>query len=30
MGLPITVETRTGDTPQAKRQRQRLARPTSC
>ncbi|WP_421580687.1 ligase-associated DNA damage response DEXH box helicase [Shinella sp. M31] len=27
MGLPITVETRTGDTPQAKRQRQRLNPP---
>ena len=27
MDLPITVETRTGDTPQAKRQRQRLAPP---
>ncbi|MGQ3292815.1 MAG: DEAD/DEAH box helicase, partial [Shinella sp.] len=27
MGLPISVETRTGDTPQAKRQRQRLSPP---
>ncbi|WP_242219900.1 ligase-associated DNA damage response DEXH box helicase [Shinella zoogloeoides] len=27
MGLPITIETRTGDTPQAKRQRQRLNPP---
>ena len=31
MGLPVRVETRTGDTPQAKRQRQQTAiRPTSC
>jgi ATP-dependent Lhr-like helicase len=27
MGLPITIETRTGDTPQSKRQRQRLNPP---
>ena len=27
MGLPISIETRTGDTPQAKRQRQRLNPP---
>jgi len=27
MGLPVSVETRTGDTPQAKRQRQRRAPP---
>ncbi|MEH3126567.1 ligase-associated DNA damage response DEXH box helicase [Agrobacterium cavarae] len=27
MGLPITVETRTGDTPQGKRQRQKLKPP---
>ena len=27
MGLPISVETRTGDTPQAKRNRQRSAPP---
>ncbi|POO56690.1 ligase-associated DNA damage response DEXH box helicase [Agrobacterium rosae] len=27
MGLPISVETRTGDTPQAKRQRQKLKPP---
>ena len=27
IGLPITIETRTGDTPQAKRQRQRLNPP---
>ena len=27
MGLPVTVEARTGDTPQAKRQRQRLHPP---
>lgn len=27
MGLPVTIETRTGDTPQGKRQRQRLAPP---
>lgn len=27
MGLPVTIETRTGDTPQSKRQRQRLNPP---
>ena len=27
MGLPISIETRTGDTPQSKRQRQKLAPP---
>ena len=27
MGLPVTIETRTGDTPQAKRQRQKLNPP---
>ena len=27
MGLPVSVETRTGDTPQAKRKRQRSAPP---
>ncbi|HWU64236.1 MAG TPA: ligase-associated DNA damage response DEXH box helicase [Ensifer sp.] len=27
MGLPVTIETRTGDTPQGKRQRQKLAPP---
>ena len=27
MGLPVTIETRTGDTPQAKRQRQKLVPP---
>ncbi len=30
MGLPITIEGRTGDTPQGKRQRQKLNHPTSC
>lgn len=30
MGLPITAETRTGDTPSHKRQRQRKSRQTSC
>ena len=29
-GLPIRIETRTGDTPARKRQRQRRDRPTSC
>ena len=27
MGLPVTIETRTGDTPQGKRQRQKLSPP---
>ena len=27
MGLPITLETRTGDTPPSRRQRQRLSPP---
>jgi ATP-dependent helicase Lhr and Lhr-like helicase len=30
MGLPVRVETRTGDTPPSKRTRQRRYRPTSC
>ncbi len=30
MALPVTIETRTGDTPQSKRARQKLNPPTSC
>ncbi len=30
MGLPITIENRTGDTPAGKRQRQKTNPPTFC
>ncbi len=30
MGLPVTIETRTGDTPQHKRSRKGSIRPISC